>query len=681
MNLKGIFRIAVFIWACFFISDLGAQLLTPESLWKITRVSEPRISPNRKMMIYQSKNYDLGENKGSGVIYGLATRKVVEGGFPVPLTAPEFNAYSAKFTSDGKRIGFISARSGEPQLWEMALDGNGKRQVTNYPGGISGFLYDPDGKKILITMEVKLDQTLQETHPDLPKTKAIATEELGYRHWDHWEDDMYSHVFFVKYDSGILIGEPFDIMKDQRFDAPLQPFGGEEQLCWSPDGRYIYYSCKKISGTASAFSTNSDIFRYDIPNSITENMTDGMPGYDTDPQISPDGKKMFWLSMERAGYESDKNRIMCYDFEKKVKVEITANIDRSAESFCLDPKAEYIYSILIDEGAKRIYKIHVDSRKTTLLSPQDADHLSVEYINSDYLLVTRQSISDPSEIYLMDKKGGILPVSRQNQTLWSNVKKGVVEKRWIPATDGKNILTWVIYPPDFDKKKKYPVLLYCQGGPQSPVSQFFSYRWNFQLMAARGYIVVAPNRRGLQGFGKEWNDQIMGDYGGQCMADYLSAIDAVSKEPFVDTTRRACIGASFGGYSVYWLAGHHQKRFKCFISHCGMYNMESWYGTTEEMFFARNDQKGAYWENPENYRKYSPHHFVKNWDAPILIIHNEKDFRVPLGQGMEAFTAARERNVPARFLYFPDENHWVSKPQNSVLWQREFFGWLERWLN
>lgn len=656
------------------------QLLTPEALWKIDRVSDPKISPNKKMLIYQVRSYQLEQNKGVGVIYGLATRKVIEGGIPVALTSPDFNAYGARFTPDGMRIGFLSSKSGETQVWEMSPDGSNKRQVTNYPGGIQGFVYSPDGKKLMLIMEVKLDQALNEIHADLPYTKAIAAEELGYRHWDHWEDENYSHIFYVKYDSGILIGEPFDIMKDQRFDAPLQPFGGEEQVCWSPDGRYIYYTCKKVSGTQGAYSTNSDIFRYDIPNSLTENMTDGFTGYDTDPQVSPDGKKLFWLSMERPGYESDKNRLMCYDFDKKSKFEITKDIDRTAESFCFDLKVENVYVILTDEGAKRIYKIPLDNFKPELITPSDVDYLSVEYINSDYLLATRQSISEPSEIFLVDKKGGSLPVSRQNAAYWSTIKKGQVEKRWITATDGKKILTWVIYPPDFDKKKQYPALLYCQGGPQSPVSQFFSYRWNFQLMASKGYIVVAPNRRGLQGFGKEWNDQIMGDYGGQCMNDYLSAIDAVADEPFVDTTKLACVGASFGGYSVYWLAGHHQKRFKCFISHCGMFNMESWYGTTEEMFFAKNDQKGSYWDNPQNYSKFSPHKFVKNWDAPILIIHNEKDFRVPIGQGMEAFTAARERNIPARLLYFPDENHWVTKPQNSVLWQREFFGWLDRWL-
>lgn len=653
-------------------------MITPETLWKLGRVNEPRLSPDKKMLIYGVKRYDVAENKGVTTLYKVG---FIATSTPKAIADSTYNPSAAKYSSDGKRIGFLSKKSGSSQVWEMKTDGSSKHQVTNYPDDVNGFSYSPDGKHMMLIMEVKLDQTITEQYPDLPKVKAKIIDALAYRHWDQWEDESYSHIFYVKYDSGLITGTPYDIMKDQRFESPLQPMGGEEQICWSPDGKSIIYTCKKNSGTEFAFSTNSDLFCFDMDTKVTSNLTDGMVGYDQDPHCSADGKKLFWLSMEKPNYESDKNRLMCYDFDKKDKYEITSTLDRTVDNFCIAPHGQHIYFIAITEGTKQIYSYDFKSKKINQITHGDHDYLSVEWQNEKTLVGSKQSMSMPTELYTITiSKGKETRVSHVNDEYWGKQKLGRIEKRFIKATDGKTILTWVIYPPDFDAAKKYPTLLYCQGGPQSPVSQFFSYRWNFQLMAANGYIIVAPNRRGLQGFGKEWNDQIIGDYGGQCIADYLSAIDTLAKEKYVDKDRLGCVGASFGGYSAYWLAGHHNKRFKCFISHCGMFNMESWYGTTEEMFFAHNDQKGSYWDNPTNYNKFSPHHFVQNWDAPILIIHNEKDFRVPIGQGMEAFTAAQSRNILSRFLYFPDENHWVSKPQNSILWQRVYFEWLDKWL-
>jgi dipeptidyl aminopeptidase/acylaminoacyl peptidase len=651
--------------------------LTPELLWKLGRLNEVKVSPDKKSVLYVLKTYDLAANKGVSLIYAMP----IAGGTPVAITTAEYNATGARYTPDGKRIGFLSAKSDQMQAWEMNLDGSNKRQVTNDPDGISGFSYSPNGKMLMFFKDVKLDKTINELYPDLTKTKAKIIDGLAYRHWDHWEDESYSHVFYVKYDGGIIMGTPQDIMKDQRFESPVQPFGGEEQICWSPDSKSIIYTSKKLKGTEEAYSTNSDIFKYDIETSVTSNLTDGMLGYDQDPQMSADGKKLYWLSMERAGYESDKNRLMVYDFGLKKKYELTEKLDRTVESFCQSANGKYIYFIAVNEGTKQVYNYNLANGDLSQISKGDHDYLYIECLDEKTLLTLKQNISMPTEAFLLDLgTGKDTKLTNVNGKLMNTLKMGKVEKRMIKATDGKDILTWVIYPPDFDKTKSYPTLLYCQGGPQSPVSQFFSYRWNFQLMAAKGYIVVAPNRRGLQGFGKEWNDAIIGDYGGQCMRDYLSAIDEVAKEKYVNRDKLGCVGASFGGYSVYWLAGHHEKRFKAFISHCGMYNMESWYGTTEEMFFAKNDQKGSYWDNPENYKKFSPHNYVKKWDTPILIIHNEKDFRVPLGQGMEAFTAAQSLNIPSKFLYFPDENHWVNQPQNSVLWQRVFYEWLDQWL-
>lgn len=661
------------------VASIAQEKLTPESLWKIGRISEPRLSPDKKNLIYGVRNYDLTTNKSQNTlyVYSLKSAKIR------PLTETAMNGFAARYTTDGRRIGFLSAKSGDVQLWEMDTAGNNLRQVTNVEGGISGFHYSPDGKKILFFKDVKLDKNIQEIYPDLPLVKAKIIDGLMYRHWDSWEDESYSHVFWVNYTEGLITGTPTDIMKDQRFDAPLQPMGGEEQICWSPDGKSIIYTSKKLTGTEAAYSTNSDLFKYDLETGVTTNLTDGMPGYDQDPQMPTGLNKLYWLSMERAGYESDKNRIMCYDFDLKKKYEITSGIDRSTDAFRVSNDGKSIYAIIISEGTKQLYKIQTETLNAEALTNTETDLVDFEILEQNKFIIARQSISKPTELYVIstaNKKYSELQITKHNDKFYSTYTFGKTEKRMVKTTDGKDMVCWVTYPPDFDKNKKYPTLLFCQGGPQSPVSQFFSYRWNFQLMAAKGYIVIAPNRRGLQGFGKEWNDAIMGDYGGQCMTDLLTAIDDICKEKYIDKDRLGCVGASFGGYSAYWLAGHHNKRFKAFIAHCGMFNMESWYGTTEEMFFAKNDQKGPYWSNPENYTKFSPHHFVKNWDAPILIIHNEKDFRVPLGQGMEAFTAAQSLNIPSRFLYFPDENHWVTKPQNSVLWQRVFFDWLDNYL-
>ncbi len=675
-----IFAIMKYVYVTLFLFAFtltqSQDKLTPETLWKIGRVSDPKLSPDKKTVIYGVKNYDLAANKGTNILYSLN----LQNNKNKALTDASLNASAAKYTPDGKRIGFLSAKSGDMQLWEIDPNGNNLRQVTNIEGGINGFLYSPDATKVLFFKDVKLDNTITELYPDLPNVKAKIIDGLMYRHWDSWEDESYSHVFYVKYNEGMILGAPVDAMKDQRFDAPLQPMGGEEQLCWAPNSKSFIYTSKKLTGTDAAYSTNSDLFNYNIETGVTTNLTDGMPGYDQDPQYNNTGKKLFWLSMERPGYESDKSRLMCYDFDLKQKTEISADIDRTFESFTQSNDGKYIYAIIVDEGCKQILKINISNKKIEARSKGIQDYLSIEIIDNNLLLTSKQTISKPTELYITSLKAEEITLTHTNDKLYTTLKVGTVEKRMVKATDGKDILCWVTYPPDFDKTKKYPTLLFCQGGPQSPVSQFFSYRWNFQLMAAKGYIVIAPNRRGLQGFGKEWNDQIGGDYGGQCMNDLLSSIDDISKEKYVDKDRLGCVGASFGGYSAYWIAGHHEKRFKAFIAHCGMFNMESWYGTTEEMFFAKNDQKGSYWDNKTNYDKFSPHHFVKSWDTPILIIHNEKDYRVPLGQGMEAFTAAQSLNVPSRFLYFPDENHWVTKPQNSVLWQRVFFDWLDKHL-
>ncbi|RYD75398.1 MAG: S9 family peptidase [Sphingobacteriales bacterium] len=535
---------------------------------------------------------------------------------------------------------------------------------------------------------MQVEKTVKDLYPDLDKTTGRIYDALNYRHWDTWNNGAYTHLFYIAYNDGGVSGEAKDILAGQPYDAPVKPFGGDEQIAWNPDGTSFAYVCKKQAGTEYAKSTNSDIYIYNILTGKDENITTSNQGYDMDPIYSPDGQYIAYLSMEHAGYESDKNRIMFRNLKSGQTIDATLNFDQTVEAMAWSGDSKALYFISPTQATKQVYSYTMDFSKKQPAIQQltNGDHdfttLSAGLDGKKSVLVgAKMSMQMPNELFVIDpSKKTETQLTFINRDILESVTWGRVEKRMVTAVDGKKIFTYVIYPPNFDDTKRYPALLYCQGGPQSVVSQFFSNRWNFQLMAAKGYIVVAPNRRGLPSFGQEWNDAIVGDYGGKPMQDLLSAIDDVSKEKFVDKNKLGAVGASFGGYSVYWLAGNHQGRFKAFIAHCGMFNMESWYGSTEEMFFANHDQNGPYWTNPTPYDKFSPHQFVKNWNTPILVIHNEKDFRVPLSQGLEAFNAAQMKGVPSRFLYFPDENHWVSKPQNSLLWNRVFFDWLDKYV-
>lgn len=684
--MKKIFLILLFIPLLSFSQDK----LTPELLWKLWRISDPQLSPDGKKCLFSTRHFNLAENKGNTDIWcaennNFMLRKILANGTGDETTA--------RWYANGTKILFLSDSSGTNQLWIMNADGSDKKQVTKIDGGIDDYGVSATGNMLWFYKDVKLDKTLNEIYPDLPKATGKVYDDLMMRHWNQWADDSYSHVFVVGFNNGNVNGNPVDIMEGERFDCPVKPMGGGEQIGWSPDGKTLAYTCRKLSGVEYARSTNSDIYLYDVDSKKTTNLTVGMPGYDMNPVFSPDGTKLIWLSMATATYEADRNRIFLYDFTTKTKRELTTGFAYSVESAKWSPDGKKIFFLSGINATQQLFSCDLDLKAKApirQITNDIGDHTDFTVaVNEKHsvIITSMMSISSPVNLFSIDEKSGkSANITHENNILFHdalrNVKMGKVEKRMVKATDGKNILTWIIYPPDFDSTKKYPTLLYCQGGPQSTVSQFFSYRWNFQLMAANGYIVVAPNRRGLPSFGEEWNREISGDWGGQAMRDLLSAIDDVSKEPYVNKDKLGAVGASFGGYSTYWLAGNHNKRFKTFISHCGVFNLESMYGTTEELWFPDFDLGGPYWKTPqpESYKKFSPHNFVKNWDTPILIIHNEKDFRVPLGQGMEAFTAARVQNIPARFFYFPDEGHWVSKPQNSVLWQRIFFDWLDKYL-
>ena len=664
----------------------GQNRLTPELLWQLGRIGDVQVSPDGQKILYGVTHYDVKANSGNRNLMvipidnsGSMLDKKKKGIKTVKLTDWEGSEYNARWRPDGKKIGFLSAKSGSPQLYEVDPDGQKVRQITKVEGGIANFAYSPDMKYISLTINVKLDKTVNELYEDLPEANARLIDELMYRHWDSWHDFSYSHLAIMKYNETGNLFQVKDLMPEARYDTPLNPFGGDEQLAWHPDGSRIAYVCKKMNGVDYAESTNSDIYFHDLATGKVENLTQDNEGYDLDPAFSPDGTKMAWISMEREGFESDKKRLFVMDLASGKKKYLTANYDNNVDHFTWGANGKKIYFTTGVRATFQMAEININSKKIRQITKGPHNFYSVAE-SGENLIGTKCSMSMPVEIFRVDKVTGIeTPLTAENAKILGNLQLGEVKERTVKTTDGKDMLVWVIYPPNFDPNKKYPALLYCQGGPQAAVSQFFSYRWNFQLMAANDYIVVAPNRRGLPSFGQKWNDDISKDWGGQCMQDYLSAIDDVKKEPYVDENRLGAVGASFGGYSVYYLAGNHEKRFKTFISHAGLFNLTGWYGTTEEMFFANWDVGGAYYDTPQpkSYEQFSPHKFVGNWDTPILVIHGEKDFRVPVTEGMQAFNIAQMKGIPSRFLYFPDEGHWILSPQNGVLWHRVFFDWLD----
>jgi len=658
--------------------QLESDIMTPEILWSFGRLGGEQVSPDGTKILYGVSYYSKDKNRSNRELFVMN----IDGSDKKQITHTGFGEYNALWRPDGKKIGFMCAAGGDMQIWEMDADGENREQVSFIEGGLGGFSYSPDQTKILFIKDVKLDKTVSDMYSDLPASSGRVNNDLMYRHWDTWVDS-YSHIFVADY---VLnrVGNEIDIMEGEKWEAPMKPFGGMEEISWTVDSKTIAYSCRKKVGKAYAESTNSDIYFYNLETKETKNMTEGMMGYDKNPTFSPDGKTMAWESMERDGYESDKNRLFTMDLKSGEKTYHTKDFDQMAHGISWSADSKSLYFISDWHATDEIYEMTLKYSKIRKITEGIHNYRSAVEVGKQ-LIATRVSMSKPNEIYAVNiKNGKDTELSFENKHLLDQLTFGEVTKRWIETTDGKQMLTWVILPPHFDKNKTYPGLLYCQGGPQGTVSQFWSFRWNFQMMAANDYVIVAPNRRGLPGFGQEWLEQISGDYGGQNMKDYLSAIDEVKKESWLDENRLGAVGASYGGFSVYWLAGHHEKRFKAFIAHDGMFNFEAQYLETEEMFFVNWDLGGPFWDkdNKIAQRSYanSPHKFVQNWDTPIFVIHSELDYRIVASQGMSAYNAAVLRGIPAEYLYFPDENHWVLKPQNGILWQRRFFNWLDTWL-
>ncbi len=612
---------------------MTAHKMTAELLWQLGRLSVLGFSKDKKYIVYKVNTPSIEENKQNTKHYFIP----VNGGNPTEIEDPNTILKNKNIS--------------------------------------------PDGKYLLSHQEVKLQNILgKDFYPELEKSEVQIYDSLNYRHWDSWHEGKFNHVFYSENRDD---APKTDIMPNELFDCPQKPFGGEEDYIWSPDSKSILYVCKKKTGTEYAVSTNTNIFQYDLENKTTRNLTAENAGYDVAPQFSNSGI-LAWLQMQRDGYEADKNDIIILN--NGIKTNLTAHWDGTVDSFLWSDDNQKVYFIAPIDGTKQLFEIALTNPKPTQITDGDFDITKIIGFHNTQIILCREDINHASEIFSYDlAEKNWIQITNINTKIYEKLALSKTEKRYISTTDGKKMLVWVIFPPNFDASKKYPTLLYCQGGPQSALSQFYSFRWNFQLMAANDYIIVAPNRRGMPGHGVEWNEQISKDWGGQVMDDYLSAIDAVAKESYVDKNRLGCIGASYGGYSVFYLAGIHDNRFKTFIAHDGVFNTQSMYGTTEEIFFSNWDFGGAYWETENNvsqktYNEFNPINLVNNWNKPILIIQGGKDFRVPIGQAQEAFQAAQLKGIKSRFLYFPEENHWVLNPQNAQIWQKEFYKWLKETL-
>ncbi|ATL46453.1 S9 family peptidase [Chitinophaga caeni] len=664
----------------FMQQGMAQEKMSPEMLWQLGRVSAETLTDDGSHVIYGVSNYSLADNRSERNLFIVP----VMGGQARQLTSSKGNEGLVQLRPSGN-LGF----NYKGQYWEMRGDGSNALQKTKFPSDVQNIRLSPNGKYIIYSKDVKINKVSgSDFYPDLPKSNVQIYTDLNYRHWDTWEDGYFSHIFVAPYDNG-EVGAATDLLEGLPYDCPQMPYGGAEDFLWSPDSRKVVYVCKKKFGKEYATSTNTDIYVYDVDHKSTRNLTEGMMGYDLSPAFNEKGTQLLWLSMAKDGYEADKQDIIWHDLSSGKTVNLTKDWDGTVSSATFSKDGKSIYFLAVVKGTEQMFVIDLP-RKVKEVSVKDIKQLTrgIFDINgivgesNGRMVVSRADMNHAAELFSVDlKSGDMIQITNVNTEAYSKIGKSKVEERWIETTDGKQMLTWVIYPPDFDPNKKYPTLLYCQGGPQSALSQFYSFRWNFQLMAAQGYIVVAPNRRGMPGHGVAWNEAISKDWGGQPIKDYLSAIDAVSKEPFVDKNRLGAVGASYGGYSIYMLAGVHENRFKTFIAHDGLFDLRSWYGTTEELWFANYDI-GAYWDkaNAKIYEQFNPSQFVDKWNTPILIIQGGIDFRVGIEQGLQAFQAAQLHGIKSKLLYFPTENHWVLSPQNAIVWQREFFDWLKNTL-
>ena len=651
-------------------------LMTPEVLWSFGRVGNVSVSPDGKRVAYTVTYYSITENKSNSDIYIMDA----DGGNKKQLTKTVEREGALAWLPSGKAIAFL--RGGK--LWNIDPDSGKETQVSDIKESIDGFIYAPAEDKVLFVISTKVEKYKgAEIHSDLDKANAYIYDDLMYRHWDSWRDGNYNHVYVGNIASGKVTAVE-DIMPGEPYDSPVKPFGGTEEITWSPDGKTIVYTSKKLTGKEYAFETNSDLYAYDLSSKQTKLLTPNMPGYDKYPQFSPDGSKLLFTSMKRAGFEADKERMMIMDWPSGTMKDVSESLDASPSSMTWTADGSAIYFTAPYQEAHQIHKLDMSTGNIARLTDGDHSYQGVQ-LAGDALIATRTTFVNPAEIYRFSPVDGKSEeLSFVNKDLLGKLNSPTFEKRFITTTDNKQMVTWVFYPPNFDASKKYPLLHICTGGPQGVLGPSFSYRWNYMLMASQGYVVVLPARRGTSGSGQEWNDAISKNHGTQDRLDHLAAIDAISKEPWADAGRIGAAGASYGGFTIFHLAGTHKGRYKSFLAHCGIFNMDFMYYTTEEMFFEEWETGGAPWDKTnkvaQNSYTQSPHLFVKNWDTPIMIVHGEKDYRVPYSQGMAAYNTAQMLGIESRLLVFPTENHWVLGPQNAIIWQREFFNWFDKHL-
>jgi len=649
-----------------------SKIFSQNDLLNCIRVNNPVISPDGKWVIYTAGIPNVAANKMNNELFAVS----IDGKEKIRLTDNPKGDFNPIWSIDGKQVLFLSTRSGAPQAYLMDFPDGKARKITDIPGGIANLNWSPDGSYLSFSSDVKLDKTPADIYPDLPLANVKMWDKVPVRHWDEWTDENYQHVFIMPFGGG----EPVDLMAGEKYESPLKPDGGAEQIAWSPDGKEIAYVSKKVDNYV--WSTNSDIYIYDIQTKNTKNITLGMEGYDLDPKYSPDGKWIAFNSQQRPGFESDKIRIMLYNRQSGEIFELTKNIDQWVSESVWSPDSKEMFFAATDSGSYHIFSVNISDQSVQRLTKGWFNYspgLDISS-NGNYLVFGKQNMQMPTELFRLDIKA-----DEQKQLTFENTdnfrkfRKVTVQEKWVKATDGKDIHCWVILPPDFDPNKKYPMLTFCQGGPQAMVATQFHYRWNFFTMASHGYVIVAPNRRGVPGFGQAWNDAISLDWGGQAMRDLLSATDAMANEPYIDKNRLAAVGASAGGYATFWLAGNHNKRFKAFVAHSGVFNLESMYGATEELWFPNWEYGGPYWEekNKLNYNINSPHRYAQNWDTPIFISTGGYDFRVPYTQSLEAFTVAQSKGIPSKLVFFPEQNHLVVSLQEAILWYNEYFGFLD----
>lgn len=668
-------KITLFIALLISQITMSQNVLTIEKLLTLNRMGGAVVSLDGTNVLFTLSKANIDDNK---LYTDICLYDLKSSTYKVITADNKISRSDFQWTND-QTIWYISNEKDGFQVWNMDKDGNNKKQITSEKKGVEGFKISNDGSLLVLIIDQRIEKA-SDLYSNLKDNKAKMYDDLMYRHWNYWNDENYKQLYYYQLENKTPKGKKVNIAPLNEIDKVNPPFGGSESIAISPDNKTIFYSYKDKKGTAFALSTNTDIYAYNVENQEITNITIDNKGYDNNPVVSTDGKFLAFSQMKNDGYESDKVDVVLYDFATKKFKNLTESHDITVASFTLaDGK---IYMVVPFKGCEQLFELEIKTKKLTQLTFTTADYLSVS-VAGNSLISTRQSMIEPTDLFQLDlKTKNVKQLTEVNGDYFKTLVKPTVKETWVKTDDGKEMLVWHILPPNFDETKKYPTLLYCQGGPQSMVSQFFSYRWNFMIMASQGYVIVAPNRRGLPGFGTKWNEAISGDWAGKPMQDYLTAIDDATTKPYVDKDKLGCVGASYGGYSVYYLAGIHQKRFKTFISHCGLFNLESWYLTTEELFFANWDNKGAYWlpENKAYYEKTSPHKLVQNWDTPMMVIHGEQDFRVPLEQGLQAFQAAKLRGLDAKLLLFENEGHWVSKPQNAVIWQTEFFKWMDKYL-